>query len=273
MRSEILGALALSIIAGTALATDPSIPLNDRSASAIVRPVGPGAGMTSLTVDGGPNRLINQSFWFRTASMNREQNVGTLQAQFGSTDTNPFVDNRADTASATYFGSSFSIEVTWQLRGGLVGSGRADVGESIVITNQSQGPTTISFFQYSHWALSDTDIPLDVINIHGAGFNTASQTGASAFVSETVVSPQPAGFVVGSAANLLGLLSDDNADNFGLAGPTSAGPGSVAWIYQWNFTIPMGGSVTITKDKSLVPTPGAAALMGLGGLLAIRRRR
>ncbi len=273
MKNAILGALALSVTAGATMAGDPAIFLNDRTARATINPIGSTAGMNVFGVDNGPNRLVNQSFWFRTSFMDREQNVGTLPAQWGSTDTNPFVDNRPDTASVTYSGQSFSIEVSWQLRGGLVGSGRGDVGETIVISNENEAPTTISFFQFSNWQLTDGEVQQDTLTIHGANFNTASQSGVSAFVSETVVSPQPSGFAVGNAGLLLAELQDANADSFDLAGSTLAGPGNVGWIYQWNFTIPVGGSVTITKDKSLVPAPGAIALMGLGGLAMTRRRR
>jgi hypothetical protein len=37
--------------------------------------------------------------------------------------------------------------------------------------------------------------------------------------------------------------------------------------------ISAGESATITNFTYVVPTPGAAALLGLGGLLAARRRR
>ncbi len=42
---------------------------------------------------------------------------------------------------------------------------------------------------------------------------------------------------------------------------------------SWNFRINFGGQEFIAPDINIVPAPSAAALLGLGGLLATRRRR
>lgn len=274
MNRFVLSAPVCLVLASTAFASDPVANLFDRSASATIHLSGPAAGMTALRPDGEISRLRYQSFWFRTPGMDNEANVGTLGlAGFQSTDTNPFVDDNVDTASALYAGGGFTIETVWQLRGGPFGSDRADVGETITITNTDlTAGLVISFFQYSNFILSNGQVPADVLTISGAGNNTATQFGDAGFVSETVVTPAPTFYKAGNAAALLALLTNGSVDNMDNTG-SPAGPGDVAWIYQWNFNIPLGGSVIISKDKSVVPTPGAIALMGLGGLIAGRRRR
>lgn len=274
MNRFVLSAPVCLVLASSAMASDPVAFLFDRSASATIHMTGPAAGMIDLRPDGEINRLRYQSFWFRTPGMENEANVGTLGLLgLQTTDTNPFVDPSADTASALYSSGSFTIETVWQLRGGPLGSDRADVGETITITNtQVTAGLVISFFQYSNFILSDGQVPADVLTISGAGNNTASQFGNAGFVSETVVTPAPSFYKAGDAAALLALLTNGSVDNMDNTG-SPAGPGDVAWIYQWNFNIPLGGSVIISKDKSIVPTPGAVALLSLGGLIAGRRRR
>ena len=47
----------------------------------------------------------------------------------------------------------------------------------------------------------------------------------------------------------------------------------LAWAFRWDFTLEAGDTAQISKLKSIVPTPGAAGLLAMGGLFAARRRR
>jgi hypothetical protein len=80
------------------------------------------------------------------------------------------------------------------------------------------------------------------------------------------------GYGVGSFSAVGGQMGDSGIDDFADFNNATT-PGDQSGVMQWNFgTIPAGGSVTAVADL-VIPTPGAAALLGLGGLIAARRRR
>lgn len=273
-RAALCASLSLGISA-TAFAGDPP-PNNgllfDRGASAVISLTGSTGGMNFLSTDGQTSKLRLQGFWFRTAGMDREFNIATLALTgFFSSDTNSFTDIRHDTLALQYSGLGFNIQPTWTLRGGNAGSGRADVLELIAINNTGQTPLVISFFQYSNFVLSTQAGPFDFAQIVGGQHNTAQQQGNAGFLSETVVTPAPTRYSAGDANALLALLENNSVDN--LDNNAAFGPGNAAWAYQWDLVIPVGGTVLISKDKSLIPTPGASALLAVGGLVAMRRRR
>lgn len=75
------------------------------------------------------------------------------------------------------------------------------------------------------------------------------------------------------SANPLAIFSFDTA---GTASELSYSASGLASVFANNgiFTLPDEfTSVTVISDRLVVPAPGAAALLGLGGLVATRRRR
>lgn len=271
MVRTITTAFALACFAGASNAGITA--LHDRNTSVNVNDAGTNAGMTDFVVDGVDN-LFLQGFWFRTAGMNNEANVGTLALTGTSvTDTNPFVDNRPDTLALQYAGPGFMIEPSWTVRGGSQGSFTGDVLETIIIRNiMTAGPLVISFFQYSDFDLNGS-INDTSVEILGPLFNTARQSDGAASLSETVVTPQPTRWQVDNFPNTVNMLNDGVVDNLNNnAGPI--GPGDLTWAFQWDFVIPSGGSVSISKDKRVVvPGPGTLGLLALAPVALLRRRR
>lgn len=268
MKKTLLMAMTAGAMAA-ASANAAVVQLFDGNATATVDT---DVGMRDWAVNGIDN-LFLQGFWFRTAGMNREFNVGTLPltGQF-AVDTNPFVDNRPDMLSLQYTGSGFTIEPTWQLRGSVGGSFHSDLAETITIHNTGRTTLAITFFQYSDFDLGGTVLD-QLVRFNGAGNNTAHQEDAGGFaMSETVVTPAPSRWQVDSFPVVVNALEDGAVTDLNNnAGPI--GPGDLTWAYQWDFVIPEGGSVVISKTKSLVPTPGSLALLALSGFVAGRRRR
>jgi hypothetical protein len=228
-------------------------------------------GMHDWTVS-GMNHLSQQWFWFRVGAEAQERPLNALPLTGAFlTDTNPFVDAHADTLSLQYSGLGYTIEPSWTLRGGSIGSARSDIAETITINNNRNEPLHMSFFQYSDFDLRGTAAG-DTVRIIGPLRNTADQFEGEFTLSETIVTPPPSHWQAAFFPVILNSLNDGGVttlnDN---AGPL--GPGDVTWAFQWDITIAPGDSFIISKDKSIVPAPGAGLLLGLGGLMAVRRRR
>jgi hypothetical protein len=267
-----LNALSMMIAAGAMAAAGSTasaqLLLQDLNSSADFS-LNTQAGQHSWRVD-GIEHMFQQWFWTRADGDQFERSLDAL-ALVGVqvTDTNPFVDPRPDTFDALYRDPRFDVELNVTLRGGTAGSNRSDLGEQIRITNTTNTFLPFHFFQYVDLDLNNS-IADTVVQITGG--NTARQADGIFGVSETVVTPMPSHYETNFYPITLGSLNDAGPtvlnDN---AGPL--GPGDLTWAFQWDFNIAPGQSVLISKDKSIVPAPGSAALLALGGLAAARRRR
>src|SRR5437879_7317 len=97
--------------------------------------------------------LAQQAFWYRIGGAGPENSVHTLPIGVqGTNDTN--FDGNPDTLFVRYLGNGFQVETTYQLRGGLPGSGASDLGELIAITNSTDSPLDYHFFQYADFDLN-----------------------------------------------------------------------------------------------------------------------
>ncbi len=254
-------------LASNAMAGDPQFTLEDRNSSATFDV---NNGQISWDVD-GTSQLFAQEFYFRRATDQSEVLLSSanlsLDGVFAS-DTNPFRDDSIDTLAQLFSDDNgLQIETVFSLRGGTDGSGRSDLAEQIIIRNLSNETMSLSFFQFVDFDLGGdfSDDSGEIIN-----GNTVRQSDDEYSISETVVTPQPTIFQVGDSASMTAMFNDGNADD--LDGNASW-QGDVAWAFQWNITLEAGESFLISKDKSIVPTPGSFALMGLAGLVATARRR
>jgi len=236
-------------------------------------------GMTIWTVeqhDGTDlNILHRQWFWYRI-----DRPVGVEgEKPLHALDPDPFVfasdtngDGTDDNLRVRYDGADdgLTIEVNYNLMGGTPGSGRADMAETIGIINQANVAQTVHFFQYSDFNMSFNEDRTAIL-----WPNTAAVCFSDIRMSETVVTPVPTAHEVGLATDLLDSLNDDLPTTLnGFSGPLW---GDTAWAFQWDMTLEAGGSLLISKDKSITPTPEPATLAllaaGAVGLMARRRRK
>ncbi|MCE5278984.1 MAG: PEP-CTERM sorting domain-containing protein [Planctomycetaceae bacterium] len=256
---------AIVCLGGTALCADGAVfTLADGNATAVVDPAG--AGMYDWTVD-GVDQLGKQWFWMRIGSTGAESNIGTLPYVGGLSDTN--FDGSAETLYLRYTSSRAKVELTLILRGGADGSGTSDIIESIAITNISASPLDLHFFQYVDLNLNDstTDDSLVI-----TGGNTATQTSRFSRVGETVVTPAPSHFQAATASLMLAALDDADPTTLSDA-PGPVGPDDLAWAFQWDALIAVGGKLIISKDKQVIPEPCTMILLTAGAVATLLRKR
>jgi hypothetical protein len=222
----------------------------------------------------GQDQMNQQAFWFRVGNT-AEQSLHSLPIAFEMA-TNTNFDPNLDTLFVRYLGAGFRADVRYALDGGAPASGSSDMSEQISITNTSGAPLDFHFFQYSDFDVSNT-----------AGDDTAAFTNANAVqqydgglrLTETVVTPAASHREIDTFPNTLNKLTDGVASTLSDTPAVGVpfGPGNLAWAYQWDFTVPVGGSVQINKHKNLnarlVPEPGTMGLLALAGLLAVSGSR
>ena len=266
--------LLLSVAAGVislaaAGASGQIIQLDDLNSTAQFD-IGSQAGQFTWLVD-GIDHMYQQWFWYRAGGDQAQHSIDTL-VPIGNqvTDTNHFTDPRLDTLDALWRDGlgRFDLELNATLRGATPGSNRSDITEQIRITNNTATALPFTFFQYVDLDLNNTIPDTSVQIING---ERAEQVDAPFTVSEAILTPLPSRYEVNFYPNTLAALNGGLYNLNNNAGPL--GPGDLTWAFQWDLLIGPGQSVLISKDKSIVPTPGSATLLALGGLALARRRR
>lgn len=224
---------------------------------------GTGGGFAAnFLVDGSAtDHLFQNWWWYRVGNGTREHAFSNFVSQ-SSGGANNHTLNYAEVD-----GVSASINYVIQDPG--VG---AIVTQRVVLTNTSTaGPQTVNLFNYADFDVGGT-AGSDSAVMTGANLMRITDVGGSFAEFEGVGA---SAFQVTGFATLRTLLSNavvDNLNNTGLP----FGPGDWTGAFQWSFTLNPGESVTVIERLSVntaVPTPGAAALLGLGGLAGLRRRR
>jgi hypothetical protein len=226
------------------------------------------SGQTVWIVD-NVGQLKQQWFYYRLDGMTKElplSGLGYFNHKAVDANFNPGID----TLTVIYGQpAGFSVFLAYLLNGGLKDSLKSDLVETISFNNKTGQAVHIQFFQYCDFDLGGTPggDTVEIVNP-----NTVRQSDDQIMVAETVLTPVPAHSEVALYNSTLLKLNDASPTT--LDGPTGIGPGDVTWAFQWDITVPVGGTVQISKDKNITPEPATLALMGLGGLgLILSRKR
>ncbi len=253
----------LSILVLSISGVSYALTLTDGNSSVLIDP-GSQAGANNWTVD-GTNQLFQQWFWYRVGSTGPEAPINTISAPTVVTPT-------ARIADISYTSqNNLSVDVTYVLTGGTPGSLTSDVSEVIRINNLGSSSLDFHFFQYTDFDLGG-DPQGDTARLVNA--NTIQQFDPNAISSETVVTPAANRYEVNFFANTLNSLNDGSPTTLN----NNGGPltGDTTWAFEWDVTIPAGGSFIISKDKNIRPVPEPLSLILLGcgmvGLIELRRR-
>lgn len=226
------------------------------------------AGMYHWDV-GSANQLNQQWFWYR---------VGTGLAQpINNISLSAVSTPLPNLLVTTYANAQLSLSVSYLLNGGGVGSGNADIIETISIKNLSGSPLDFHLFQYSDFNLLGTALGDSASS--GAPSPIIQWEGGSA-LTETTTLPPADRWEIGvydTTRNSLNTVA-----GYDLANTPGVVNGDVTWAFQWDRIIgtsPSDDEITITKDKGLrleaVPEPSALALLtfGVTALAMLRKSR
>lgn len=221
----------------------------------------------------GTNHMFQQWFWIRAGNDQFERSIDSLvKIAQQVTDTNTIEDPRPDTLSLGYRepgAARYEVYGTFTLRGGAPGQTLSDIMEVLTIKNISNAPLTFSFFQYADFDVNGTAAGDEGQILIG---RIPQQWEGNAFITEAIETPAPSRWQIDNWPVIRNSLTDaaiTNLSNNG--GPV--GPGDLAWSLQWDFTLAPGQEYIISKDKMIVPAPGAVGLLALAGIVGARRRR
>ncbi|MBX3415254.1 MAG: PEP-CTERM sorting domain-containing protein [Pirellulales bacterium] len=231
------------------------------------------SGISSWVVD-GVDHLYQQWFWLRIGSVGGEASLDTL---VHNSLTDMIVANTNftpgdDTLVARYYDpeplSRFEVELRITLQAGAVGSNSASLTQQITVKNTSGAALPLRLFMFSDFDMNGT-VDFDTVNITGG--NTATQSdGETLIESQIVTTPAPWRYQADDRNDLLMLLNNATPTTLDNTA-TYAGPGDPAWAFQWNASIPDGGSFIISNSQSvqasfLVPEPATMGVALMGGL-------
>jgi MYXO-CTERM domain-containing protein len=247
---------------------------------------GNGAIPTSLTGTGqaggvfrnegstSTDHLFANAWWWRGPGDTREYTFGNAAVAGGPTSAGAIVGNNLgtlDTGGYDYTvtnataGYSFTAALRWTITN--PSGSMALVAYSAAITNTGASAIDMSLFAYTDYDVGDSTT--NVYSFSGDTFTITRPTGGgpTATFQGTGSFAHQAGPFGGVPRSLLTDADVDNLDN-----TVTGSPGDYTGAFQWNINVAAGGTVMV-GGLMTAPAPGALALLGLGGLVAARRRR
>jgi len=264
---SVLGILCFQVCVQSANAHDFTLEDNNSTVT-ISDPTD--QGMKSWVVD-GVNQLYQQWFWYRVGPTGPERSLETIPI-LSEIHANP------NTLVATYGNSQFSIQASYTLNGGSIGSGSSEIIEQLRIKNLTGSPLDFHFFQYTDFDVNGTyanDTVQLLQNMLGL-FDTAIQSEGNIHFADTIVSPGANHGEAGLWPSIIDKLKDGNPTTL----KDNPGPltGDSSWAFQWDQVIAANGEFVINADKKIfispIPEPAVWSLMPVGLAVCgmIRRR-
>ncbi|MBL8990422.1 MAG: PEP-CTERM sorting domain-containing protein [Phycisphaerae bacterium] len=176
----------------------------------------------------------------------------TSQAAFNAATTGPVVDTFDDLSPIFYSGplvrtvGSYSYQVN--AASGLYGAGSGSDGW--MSTNSAPDGIVFNNFSPGVFAIGGFFFTSNIAGLFDPGNITVTATDANGNLSHTVINSTTTSFV--GFTSVTGIIS-----------------------LTVSAVQPSSGAIwpTVNDLTLALPTPGAAALLGLGGLMAVRRRR
>ena len=227
------------------------------------------AGMDHWDVGGG-NQLQKQWFYYRIGNTTTASTINSISAASLDYYT-------GNSLGVTYNNGTISLSIEYALNGGGIGSGDADILESIWVQNLTGGNIDLHFFQYSNFDLLGALGDNVSIGFSGSGYDSVTQWEGAFGITETITSPEADRAEANVAFNTENDLM--NTIGYNLNNTLSVMNTDATWAFQWDRSLGAGEGLFVFKDKSMsipqVPEPSTAALiaLGLAGLRVLARRK
>jgi hypothetical protein len=190
-------------------------------------------------------------------------------------------------ATTVYEGDGFTLTVDTTLTGGTPGSGTSALVDQITINNTQEIPAVVTSN-----IVATNDITFRLVEVSNVTLDSLDTNTLNLSPS---VSPNTATYT-NSLGTTVTITPDTTPNSFtagtvGSESNSSTGPfvGNVGFTFEWDGTIDPGGSYQVSMPESVtgatsggsppaVPLPSSAyssfaALLGLGGIAAVRRMR
>lgn len=185
------------------------------------------------------------------------------------------ITSTANSASWSFaLPSSISAVLSQSVSQAVAQTGQLD--QTMVLTNNGALDATIQIFNFAKY---HAFVPASNAVAGNAGLLQGKFTPSALGyeVTTALTSATSTRFQIdpsSTGSGVLNSLVSTNLYNLNNSISGNASSQNPMGALQWqNLFIPAGGSVTIASTFSVTPAPGAIALLGLGGLVAGRRRR
>lgn len=220
------------------------------------------APLTDLRGGATSGDLLYQSWWWiRTSAASKETPLRASSALLGLSKTS------ASTLTLTSSTSTYRAAATWTLESTAPGVGALRM--RIAVTNLSNSTLALSLWNYADPDLNDlySDDAAARLNSGVIRFTDGQGPYGLDFAGAGASSWSLGEY--GALAESLG----DNAKTTLANSPSSIGPSDTSAAFGWALSLPRGNTQTIEATMTLIPSPGPASLVAMGGLLILGRRR
>lgn len=205
---------------------------------------------------GNPDHLFQNWWWFRVQG-------DASETAFNSATSWSYTGN---TARLEFSTANFDAVVQYTVTS--IRNGLGVLTTTCTVFNTSNDPLTLNLFNYADLDMNQSASD-DSADLNGVNIIRVTDGGNSGWRANYEGTDA---YQVASFAGLRNILNDPNADDLNNTG-LPFGPGDWTGAFQWSFSIGSFSAATASATITIIPTPGALALAGVGGLLAARRRR